>query len=63
MPIKKLKLIKKPLSGITNSLVTVVGHLEDCKTSNEALTFLLGISEKIEIDAADISEVVKKLRC
>ncbi|KAF7284883.1 integrator complex subunit 4 [Rhynchophorus ferrugineus] len=61
VPIKKLKLVKKPLTGITNSLVTIVGHLEDCKTSNEALKLLLGISEKIEIDAADISEVIKKL--
>lgn len=62
MPIKKLKLIKKPLTGITNSLTTVVNGLEECSTSNDVVKLLLSISGKFEVDPGEISEVVRKLR-
>ncbi|CAG9769751.1 unnamed protein product [Ceutorhynchus assimilis] len=61
IPIKKLKLVKKPLPGINNSLPTVVSHLEDCKSTNEALILLLSIPDRLEVDVADIPEVIKKL--
>lgn len=60
-PIKKLKLIKKSLPETSSSLTTVVSHLQDCKSSSQALKLLLGITEKIEINPADVLEVIKKL--
>ncbi|KAL1514289.1 hypothetical protein ABEB36_003569 [Hypothenemus hampei] len=61
IPIKKLKLVKKPLSGVTNSISTVVNNLEECKTSNEIVQLLLSITDKFEIEPGGIVEVVKKL--
>lgn len=61
LPIKKLKLVKKALPGVTSSLTTIVSELEESKSSNEALKLLLRISDKYELDTGDISEAVKKL--
>ncbi|CAH1117828.1 unnamed protein product [Phaedon cochleariae] len=60
LPIKKLRLIKNPLPTSSTSFLTLVNHLEECKTSSEALKTLLQISET-ELDHSDLAEAVKKL--
>lgn len=57
---KKLRLVKKPISSSTNSSITLINNLEDCKSSKEALKVLLLFSDS-ELDISDVSEIVRKL--
>ncbi|KAG5874600.1 hypothetical protein JTB14_032997 [Gonioctena quinquepunctata] len=60
LPVKKLRLVKKPLPTTSTSFITLLNHLEDCKNSGEALKLLLQISE-IDLDISELVEAVKKL--
>ncbi|XP_066258718.1 integrator complex subunit 4 [Euwallacea similis] len=61
VPIKRLKLVKKPVPGIFSSLASIIESLEECTNSNEVIWLLVSISGKIEVDPADITEIVRKL--
>ncbi|XP_050295660.1 integrator complex subunit 4 [Anthonomus grandis grandis] len=61
VPTKKLKLVKKPLVGISDSLAKAVNLLEECTTSNEVVKLLLSVSDKLALDPADVPDVIKKL--
>lgn len=56
---KKLHLAKKPLIG--SSAAAFVGLLEKCKSSEEALQFLLRISDCLQFQESDLEEAIKKL--
>ncbi|KAG6455584.1 integrator complex subunit 4 [Manduca sexta] len=58
-PTKKLHLAKKPLIG--SSAAAFVGLLEKCKSSDEALQFLLRISDCLQFQESDVEEAIKKL--
>lgn len=60
MPVKKLRLVKKPISSLTNSSLTLINNLEECNTSKEALKILLLLSDS-ELDISDVFEIVRKL--
>ncbi|XP_060518566.1 integrator complex subunit 4 [Cylas formicarius] len=61
VPIKKLKLVKKPLQGFGNSLLSLISHLEECKESIDALKLLLSASDGYQFEVTDIPEITKKL--
>ncbi|VEN55059.1 unnamed protein product [Callosobruchus maculatus] len=60
LPVKKLRLVKKPTPAVSNSAITLINHLEECKTSQEALKILLLVSE-VDLDSADVPDAIKKL--
>ncbi|XP_072398264.1 integrator complex subunit 4 [Diabrotica undecimpunctata] len=60
IPTKRLRLVKKQISTSGKNFLTLVNHLEECKTSNEVLNLLLQISDT-DLEVSDISEAVKKL--
>ncbi|CAG9827511.1 unnamed protein product [Diabrotica balteata] len=60
IPTKRLRLVKKQISTSGTNFLTLVNHLEECKTSNEVLNLLLQISDT-DLEVNDISEAVKKL--
>lgn len=57
---KKLRLVKKPISASKNSSLTLVNDLEEIKSSKQVLKTLLLISDS-ELDVTDVTEIVKKL--
>lgn len=59
VPIKRLRLVKKPTTDHSTSIL--INHLDNCKTSNDALVTLLRISDNFDIDVSEVPEVVKKL--
>ncbi|CAH1956438.1 unnamed protein product [Acanthoscelides obtectus] len=60
LPIKKLRLVKKSTPTFSNSAITLINHLEECKTSQEALKLLLLVSD-LDLDAAEVQDTIKKL--
>ncbi|CAH1100024.1 unnamed protein product [Psylliodes chrysocephalus] len=60
VPLKKLRLVKKPISTTSKNCLNLLNVLEDCKTSSEVLKLLLQISET-DLDGSDAAEAVKKL--
>ncbi|CAH0557840.1 unnamed protein product [Brassicogethes aeneus] len=61
VPIKKLRLVKKPQSSPGGSTLALISCLDGCKSSKEALQTLLRVSDSFELDIGDIPEVVSKL--
>lgn len=59
VPLKKLRLVKKPISTTSKNCLNLLNVLEDCKTSSEVLKLLLQISET-DLDGSDAAEAVKK---
>nr|XP_023015747.1 integrator complex subunit 4 [Leptinotarsa decemlineata] len=60
VPLKKLRLVKKPKATTTTSFITLVNLLEECKDSGETLKIILQISET-DLKVSEIAEAIKKL--
>ncbi|XP_018574117.1 integrator complex subunit 4 [Anoplophora glabripennis] len=61
VPLKKLRLVKKPTLSPGSSALTLLNLLEDSVNSSEALQILLRISDNFDVEAGDIADFVKKL--
>lgn len=61
MPLKKLRLVKKPTPSLGSSALTLLNLLEDCVNSSEALQILLRISDNFDVEPGDIPDFIKKL--
>lgn len=57
---KKLRLVKRTISSLTTSSLTLINNLEECKTSKEVLKVLLLLTDS-EFDISDLFEIVRKL--
>ncbi|KAK9869888.1 hypothetical protein WA026_003608 [Henosepilachna vigintioctopunctata] len=61
IPLKRLKLVKKSQPLPSGSTLALISCLESCKTSNDALRTLLRISDNLDLDSQDLSEILKRL--
>lgn len=55
-----MRLTKTTLPG-TPSILTLINVLESCLTSNDALQILMKISDSIQFDENELTEIIKKL--
>lgn len=56
-----MRLVKRQPSQTTSSTLALITCLENCKSSNEALSTLLRISDNISVDPQDHPEILKRL--
>lgn len=61
VPLKRLRLVKKPSLNTSGSTLALLNCIESSKSKSETLRTLLRISDNLEINSEEIPEVVKKL--